>query len=209
MKWFLNYNKENVPKKYVVSRHHINMAILGICSMIFFVTPLWGLAMYFGATPDALRLLPIFYTIGCICVLAFVVVLLFDVPSFRFSVSEDGITMYIRHKKYLIYWDNIVHWDMLGFEVSIKNPNRIYWLCFSTRHLTQKEMNGFTKIQLVGSGIGKVLLKNRGTLAMFQCGAKTYSEIRQYFPADIRDEFDQNFGILDGMMTRKERRLNK
>ncbi len=28
-------------------------------------------------------------------------------------------------------------------------------------------------------------------------------------PSKMRDELDANFGILDGMMTKKERRLNK
>lgn len=46
-------------------------------------------------------------------------------------------------------------------------------------------------------------------LAFFQCGAKTYSEIRQHMPSKMRDELDANFGVLDGMMTKKERRLNK
>ena len=55
----------------------------------------------------------IFYTIVAVGIIAGVEVLLFDTPSFRFSVSESGITMYIRLKKYLVRWDEIVQWDIV------------------------------------------------------------------------------------------------
>ena len=107
--------------------------------------------------------------------------------------------MYIRLKKYLVRWDEIVQWDIISTKVSVNDSNQVYWLCFSKRHVSEKELNRLVK----------VALRERGTIAFFQCGAKTYSEIRQHMPSKMRDELDANFGVLDGMMTKKERRLNK
>ena len=188
-------------KKYKVSEWVTKGTWLGLFTLLLALVFVVVLLICTGAERDEVfcNELLMFYTIVAVGIIAGVEVLLFDTPSFRFSVSESGITMYIRLKKYLVRWDEIVQWDIISTKVSVNDSNQVYWLCFSKRHVSKKELNRLVK----------VALRERGTIAFFQCGAKTYSEIRQHMPSKMRDELDANFGVLDGMMTKKERRLNK
>lgn len=197
MKWFLNYNKENVPKKYVVSRHITDVYLLGIGVLLACLIFLCFMLRY--ATPDALAGMYFLVASCAASILLSLKVIFLDTPSYRFSISKSGVTMYIRRREYFIRWDEVIDWDIIMTPISYRDTSRIHWLYFSKRHLTKKEIQKFNT----------TVLKSRGEFACLQCGTKTYSEIRQYFPANIRDELDQNFGILDGMMTKKERRLNK
>ena len=84
-------------KKYKVSEWVTKGTWLGLFTLLLALVFVVVLLICTGAERDEVfcNELLIFYTI------AGVEVLLFDTPSFRFSVSESGITMYIRLKKYL------------------------------------------------------------------------------------------------------------
>ena len=197
MKRPLNFSKENAPKKYVVSKHITNVYFLGAgvltaCLMFFCY-------MLRYATPDALTGMYFLVASCAVSILLSLKVILFDTPSYRFSISKSGVTMYIRRREYFIRWDEVIDWDIIMTPISYQDTSRIHWLYFSKRHLTKKEIQKFNT----------TVLKSHGEFACLQCGAKTYSEIRQYMPPKMRDELDASFGILDGMMTKKERRLNK
>ena len=196
------YNKHcegmKMLRKYKVSEWVTRGAWIGLFTLLLSLAFVIVFLICTGADRDEVfrNELLVFYTVVAVGIIASVEVLLFDTPSFRFSVSEIGITMYIRFKEYLVQWDEIVQWDILSTTTSVNTSKRVFWLYFSKRKLGRKELNRFVKLAL----------KERGTIAFFQCGYKKYSEIRQYIPLEMRDKLDSNFEILDSIMAKKERR---
>ena len=197
MKWSLNCRKENVSKKYAVSKHITMVYLMGIGMLT--VCLLFFIYMLRYTTPDALVGLYAFISICAVGILLGLKVLLFDTPAYRFSISMSGVTMYIRHNKYYIPWNEVAEYDIVLTPISYQNTSQLNWIYFSKRHLTKKEIRSFNA----------TVLKSRGDFACLQCGSKIYSEIRQFIPNEIRNEFDTSFSILNEKMTKEERRVNK
>lgn len=115
-------------------------------------------------------------------------ILLFDLPSFRVSASEEGITMYMHGKKYPIRWDEVVSWDIHGVVGNLAgSPFGIYYMYFSKKRIFLKDRKK----------IVRMAKKDKGSIVVFQCTPEIYADMRPLMPAEMRLAFDPRFEIYD------------
>lgn len=135
-----------------------------------------------------------------------------DMCGFRYSVSKEGITMYARRNVWQLRWQDVTQWKMLGIDryVNANDKATAVWLLFASEYITPYEINGLSKFTMFKDNPTTALvLKHKGSIALFQCGLKQWSRIREFFPEEIRKEFDETYGEISPYMNRRDRRMNR
>lgn len=125
--------------------------------------------------------------------------MLFEIPSYKFSISGTGIVMYTGIKKHSFGWDEVKYWGTFDANVSSPNTVNSFWIYFSKRLITQKEKTRFLHKT-------RYDMKN---VAFFQYSPQIYDEIKTYLPEKIRTSLDEEISYINVVMTRQERRINK
>lgn len=166
-------------KKYPVSKYYIGT--YSICLLIMLVYE----AIFIWAVDDSARSDASYYIVHAIGVLGIILILyivLTDLPTAKFSFSEEGITMYVGFKKYETPWPEFVSAGLLmkdPAKYSRGVPN-IMWVYFSKTYLTEKE-------------IGYFLYKTRKDLdriAYFQCEERLLHMVMEKLPDNLREDLE-------------------
>ena len=165
-------------KKYPVSKFYIGTYY--ICLLIMLVYE----ALVFS-TLTSTNLAPMDYfdfSIGILGIFLILYIMLTDLPTAKFSFSEEGITMYVGFKKYETPWSEFVSAGLLmkdPAKYSRGIPN-IMWVYFSKTYLTEKE-------------IGYFLYKTRKDLdriAYFQCEERLLHMVMEKLPDNLREDLE-------------------
>ena len=126
-------------KKYPVSKFYIGVFCLSLLGTIGYEAILiWG-------TEDSARCGADYYilhAIGITTILLIIYIVLTDLPTARFSFSDESITMYVGFKKYETRWSEFAYAGILGINVeAVKsiNTSDTFWVYFSKSFLTDKE----------------------------------------------------------------------
>ena len=166
-------------KKYPVSKFYI----VTYCSWLLII--LIYEAFLILAVDDSSRGDASDYILHATGIIAFLLLLcniLTDLPTAKFSFSEEGITMYVGFKKYETPWSEFVSAGLL-----MKDPDKysrgvpnIMWVYFSKTYLTEKE-------------IGCFLYKTRKDLnriAYFQCEERLLRMVMEKLPDNLREDLE-------------------
>lgn len=119
-------------KKYKVSKFYIGVFCLALLFVIICE------AIIIWAEEESV----IVHAIAIITVLTGIYIVLTDLPTARFSFSDEGITMYVGFKKYETRWSEFAYAGILGINVeAIKSiyTSDTFWVYFSKSFLTDKE----------------------------------------------------------------------
>ena len=166
-------------KKYPVSKYYIGT--YSICLLIMLVYE----AIFIWAVDDSARSDASYYivhAIGALGIILILYIVLTDLPTAKFSFSEEGITMYVGFKKYETPWPEFVSAGLLmkdPAKYSRGVPN-IMWVYFSKTYLTEKE-------------IGYFLYKTRKDLdriAYFQCEERLLHMVMEKLPDNLREDLE-------------------
>ena len=183
-----------VQKKYRVSKFANGTYIIGLVGLIACDVLVYVLEQAGEMGTDVLT-----HWLMKIGIAGFLWLLLFDIGSYKFSISESGIVMYTGMKTHSFTWDEFEDWGT--FDVNVSSPDVVstFWIYFSKKYVTIKEKDSFLRKK-------RYDLKN---VAFFQYSSQIYDEIKVYFPEKIRNSIDEEIGYINVIMTRQERRINK
>lgn len=183
-----------VQKKYRVSKFANGTYIIGLVGLIACDVLVYVLEQAGEMGTDVLT-----HWLMKIGIAGFLWLLLFDIGSYKFSISESGIVMYTGMKTHSFTWDEFEDWGT--FDVNVSSPDVVstFWIYFSKKYVTIKEKDSFLRKK-------RYDLKN---VAFFQYSSQIYDEIKVYFPEKIRSSLDEEISCINVIMTRQERRINK
>lgn len=165
-------------KKYPVSKFYIGT--YSICLLIILIYEALVLSTLTNTTLAPMDYFDI--SIGIVGILVILYLILTDLPTAKFSFSQDGITMYVGFKKYETPWSEFVSAGLLmkdPAKYSRGIPN-IMWVYFSKTYLTEKE-------------IGYFLYKTRKDLnriAYFQCEERLLRMVMEKLPDNLRENLE-------------------
>lgn len=165
-------------KKYPVSKFYIGT--YSICLLIILIYEALVLSTLTNTTLAPMDYFDI--SIGIVGILVILYLILTDLPTAKFSFSQDGITMYVGFKKYETPWSEFVSAGLLmkdPAKYSRGIPN-IMWVYFSKTYLTEKE-------------IGYFLYKTRKDLnriAYFQCEERLLRMVMEKLPDNLREDLE-------------------
>lgn len=184
-----------VQKKYRVSKFANGTYIIGLVGIIACDVLTYIFQLISDDNGDA----DLMHWLMKIGVAGYLWLLLFDIGSYKFSISESGIVMYTGMKTHSFTWDEFEDWGT--FDVNVSSPDVVstFWIYFSKKYVTIKEKDSFLRKK-------RYDLKN---IAFFQYSSQIYDEIKVYFPEKIRSSLDEEIGCINVTMTRQERRINK
>ena len=186
-----------VQKKYRVSKFANGTYIVGLIGIIACDAFVYIVQLVYEDMGDPYA--DLMHWLMKIGIAGFLWLLLFDIGSYKFSISKSGIEMYTGMKKHSFLWEEIKYWGTLDVNVSGPNTVNTFWIYFSKRLVTQKEKTRFLRKT-------RYDLKN---IAFFQYSTETYDEIKDCIPEHIRYDIDEEINYINLLMTRQERRVNK
>ena len=95
------------------------------------------------------------------------------VSTGRYTVNDEGMTMYIGRRAYAHSWDDFSCCYITDTKyISFGTKKSLYWVCFSKRMLSEDEQ----KPALMYA------LKNPGDLSFFQYDEKRLADVMVYLP---------------------------
>lgn len=186
-------------KKYSVSKYYN-----GIFSISFLVMLAYEALLLF-TSDDIIRTWILYYilhAIGIITLLLIIYVILTDLPTAKFSFSDEGITMYVGFKKYKTRWSEFEYAGILGINVeAIKSiyTSDTFWVYFSKSFLTDKE-----KIRFLPK-----TRKDLNRIAYFQYSKPVFDLVLEHVPENLRKQLKDDEEIIVGKMNFWEKVYNK
>lgn len=189
-------DKDDV-KKYRVSIFYRDILIL--CLLFSLVSLGFFLFLIFGGYAEADASAYFILTVHLVTIICFILSMFLEIPSYKFSVSRTGITMYEPRHTYKFSWDDFVDYGTTVLDFSPSAPNTTFWIYFAKRCLRDVEKCDF--LRKIG--------RKRDYIAYFQYSAKTYDEVKQYFPAEWREQLDWELAPWIENMTLTEKIRNR
>ena len=135
-----------------------------------------------------------FFSIACL-----IISMLTGMATYRFSISYSGITMYEPKHTYEFSWDDFVDYGIAIANVSSPDTQNTFWIYFAKRCLRDVEKYVFIR----------KLEKKRDYIAYFQYSTELYAEVKQYIPAQMREQLDWELAPWIENMTFTEKRINR
>ena len=135
-----------------------------------------------------------FFSIACL-----IISMLTGMATYRFSISYSGITMYEPKHTYEFSWDDFVDYGIAIANVSSPDTQNTFWIYFAKRCLRDVEKYVFIR----------KLEKKRDYIAYFQYSTELYAEVKQYIPAQMREQLDWELEPWIENMTFTEKRINR
>lgn len=135
-----------------------------------------------------------FFSIACL-----IISMLTGMATYRFSISYSGITMYEPKHTYEFSWDDFVDYGIAIANVSSPDTQNTFWIYFAKRCLRDVEKYAFMR----------KLGKKRDYIAYFQYSPELYAEVKQYIPAQMREQLDWELAPWIENMTFTEKRINR
>lgn len=186
-------------KKYPVSKFYIGVFCLSLLGTIGYEAILiWG-------TEDSARCGADYYilhAIGITTILLIIYIVLTDLPTARFSFSDESITMYVGFKKYETRWSEFAYAGILGINVeAVKsiNTSDTFWVYFSKSFLTDKE-----KLRFLPK-----TRKNLKRIAYFQYSKPMFDLVLEQVPEELRKQLLWDEEHIVGQMNFWEKVYNK
>ena len=186
-------------KKYPVSKFYIGVFCLSLLGTIGYEAILiWG-------TEDSARCGADYYilhAIGITTILLIIYIVLTDLPTARFSFSNEGITMYIGFKKYDTPWSEFAYAGIVAVNVeAIKSiyTSDLFWVYFSKSFLTDREKQRF---------LSKTR-KNLKRIAYFQYSKPVFDLVLEQVPEELRKQLLWDEEHIVGQMNFWEKVYNK
>ena len=186
-------------KKYKVSKFYIGVFCLGLLVMMGYE------AIWIWGTEDSARCGADYYilhAIGIIGILLIIYIILTDLPTARFSFSDEGITMYVGFKKYETRWSEFSYAGILGINVeAIKSiyTSDTFWVYFSKSFLTDREKQRF---------LSKTR-KDQTRIAYFQYSKPVFDLVLEQVPEELRKQLLWDEEHIIGQMNFWEKVYNK
>ena len=186
-------------KKYKVSKFYIGVFCLGLLVMMGYE------AIWIWGTEDSARCGADYYilhAIGIIGILLSIYIILTDLPTARFSFSDEGITMYVGFKKYETRWSEFAYAGIVAVNVeAIKSiyTSDLFWVYFSKSFLTDKEKMRF---------LSKTR-KDQTRIAYFQYSKPMFDLVLEQVPEELRKQLLWDEEHIIGQMNFWEKVYNK
>ena len=186
-------------KKYRVSKFYIGTFCLSLLVTIGYE------AILIWRTEDSARCGADYYilhAIGITTILLIIYIVLTDLPTARFSFSDESITMYVGFKKYETRWSEFAYAGILGINVeAVKsiNTSDTFWVYFSKSFLTDKE-----KLRFLPK-----TRKNLKRIAYFQYSKPMFDLVLEQVPEELRKQLLWDEEHIVGQMNFWEKVYNK
>jgi len=100
---------------------------------------------------------------------------------------------------YKFSWDEFVDYGIAVLDVSSPDVQNTFWIYFAKRCLRENEKCDFVR----------KLGKKHDYIAYFQYSPEIYGEVKQYFPAEWREQIDWELELWIENMTFTEKRINR
>lgn len=178
-------------KKYSVSKFYIGMFCLGFLFLI-----VWE-AILIWAEESVLV-----HAICAVGILSCLYKIFFDLPTAKFSFSDEGITMYVGFKKYETRWAEFEYAGILGINVeAIKSiyTSDTFWVYFSKSFLTDRE-----KLRFLPK-----TRKDQTRIAYFQYSKPVFDLVLEHVPENLRKQLKEDEEFVIGKMNFWEKVYNK
>ena len=182
-------------KKYPVSKFYNGIFGLGLLVVLVYET-----LVIFTLMGDFLDY--VLLAIGAVGILSGLYKIFFDLPTARFSFSDEGITMYVGFKKYETRWSEFAYTGILGINVeAIKSiyTSDTFWVYFSKSFLTDKEKMRF---------LSKTR-KDQTRIAYFQYSKPMFDLVLEQVPEELRKQLLWDEEHIIGQMNFWEKVYNK
>ena len=186
-------------KKYPVSKFTIGIYIGGILfAVIVQSIEIWLLV-------DTGKADMTFYFVTAMCIVttsAGLFNILFDLPSAKYSFTQEGITMYMGFRKYEYNWSEFCCAGILAINLETYgnlHPSDTFWVYFSKSFLTQQE-----KIRFL-----RKTRKDLNRVAFFQYNKPVFDLLMEKLPGNFREELKHDEEFIIGKMNFWERVYNK
>ena len=193
----LVWEKDNSMKKYRVSKFTNNILVIGLVILlaalaldIFLIFQGYGEVSFKTFIPTVVFLIGIACGIYMMCT---------GISTYKFSISYSGITMYEPKHTYEFAWDDFVDYGIAIANVSSPDTQNTFWIYFAKRCLRESEKCVFMR----------KLEKKRDYIAYFQYSPELYAEVKQYIPAQMREQIDWELEPWIENMTFTEKRINR
>lgn len=122
-----------------------------------------------------------------------------SISAYKFSISQTGIIMYEPKHVYKFSWDEFIDYGIAVLDVSSPDVQNTFWIYFAKRCLRENEKCDFVR----------KLGKKHDYIAYFQYSPEIYGEVKQYFPAEWREQIDWELELWIENMTFTEKRINR
>lgn len=193
----LVWEKDNSMKKYRVSKFTKNIIIIDLVILlaalaldIFLIFQGYEEVSFKTFIPTVVFLIGIACIIHMMCT---------GISTYKFSISYSGITMYEPKHTYEFAWDDFVDYGIAIANVSSPDTQNTFWIYFAKRCLRESEKCVFMR----------KLEKKRDYIAYFQYSPELYAEVKQYIPAQMREQIDWELEPWIENMTFTEKRINR
>ena len=141
----------------------------------------------------------IVFAIFIITIILGIIGMFTSMATYKFSISYSGITMYEPKHTYEFAWDDFVDYGIAIANVSSPDTQNTFWIYFAKRCLRDIEKCVFMR----------KLEKKRDYIAYFQYSPELYAEVKQYIPAQMREQIDWELEPWIENMTFTEKRINR
>lgn len=141
----------------------------------------------------------VIFTIFITAIILGIICMFTSMSTYRFSISYTGITMYEPKHTYAFSWDDFVDYGVAIANVSSPDTQNTFWIYFAKRCLRDIEKCVFMR----------KLEKKRDYIAYFQYSPELYAEVKQYIPAQMREQIDWELEPWIENMTFTEKRINR
>ena len=193
----LVWEKDNSMKKYRVSKFTNNILVIGL--VILLAALALDIFLIFQGHEEVSfkTFIPaVVFLIGIACG---IYMMCTGISTYKFSISYSGITMYEPKHTYEFAWDDFVDYGIAIDNVSSPDTQNTFWIYFAKRCLRDIEKCVFMR----------KLEKKRDYIAYFQYSPELYAEVKQYIPAQMREQIDWELEPWIENMTFTEKRINR
>lgn len=193
----LVWEKDNSMKKYRVSKFTNNILVIGL--VILLAALALDIFLIFQGHEEVSfkTFIPaVVFLIGIACG---IYMMCTGISTYKFSISYSGITMYEPKHTYEFAWDDFVDYGIAIANVSSPDTQNTFWIYFAKRCLRDIEKCVFMR----------KLEKKRDYIAYFQYSPELYAEVKQYIPAQMREQIDWELEPWIENMTFTEKRINR
>lgn len=187
-------------KKYQVTKFYYGIYICGLVFILFndaicAIAIIEGIQNHVPLTSENVIIPIILEVIGHIGLIFCIYFIFFDLPTAKFSVDLQGITMYIRRKEYRFLWSECVDY---GFtDISIEAGADTYWVYFSKEMLSHDQKRKF---------LSKTR-KDNSRVAYFQYQKSIFDEVISFLPTPMQETLKTEESLIE--MNLREKLFNK
>lgn len=131
----------------------------------------------------------VFHIIGILEIALFLYMVFFDIPTGKYSIADDRLSLYVGFRRYDFFWDELVHGGAFGFDAghySIRLQS--LWIFLSKSFVTIKERDCMmTKTR-----------KEFRRMAVLKFNEESFGLILEKLPEKLREDLEFDMETLSG-----------